>query len=69
MSGGKTMSRKMVDCREMPSDTKCTLTIAGEEDEVLRAAVLHAADVHGHKDTPEFRQELRRSMKDDRPVR
>jgi predicted small metal-binding protein len=63
------MSRKMVDCREMPSDSKCTLTIAGEEDEVLRAAVLHATDVHGHKDTPEFRQELRRSMKDDRPVR
>jgi predicted small metal-binding protein len=63
------MSRKMVDCREMPSETKCTLTISGEEDEVLRAATMHAVDVHGHKDTPEFRQELRRAMKDERPAR
>jgi predicted small metal-binding protein len=63
------MSRKMMDCREFPSDTKCTLTIAGEEEEVLRAATLHALDVHGHKDTPEFRQELRRLMKDERPSR
>jgi len=62
------MSR-MMDCREFPSDTKCTLTIAGEEEEVLRAATLHALDVHGHKDTPEFRQELRRLMKDERPSR
>jgi hypothetical protein len=63
------MSRKMMDCREFPSDSKCTLTIAGEEEEVLRAATLHAVDVHGHKDTPEFRQELRRLMKDERPSR
>jgi predicted small metal-binding protein len=63
------MSRKVMDCREMPSDSKCTLTIAGEEDEVLRAATLHAVDVHGHKDTPEFRSELRRAMKDERAGR
>jgi predicted small metal-binding protein len=63
------MSRKVMDCREMPSDSKCTLTIAGEEDEVLRAATLHAVDVHGHKDTPEFRSELRRVMKDERAGR
>jgi len=61
------MTRKFIDCREMPSQTKCTLTIAGEEDEVVRAVVLHAVDVHGHKDTPEFRNELRRSLKDGRP--
>jgi hypothetical protein len=35
------MSRKFIDCRDYPSDSKCTLTIAGEEDEVLRAAALH----------------------------
>ena len=61
------MSRKSIDCREMPSQTKCTLSIAGEEDEVLRAATLHAVDVHGHKDTPEFRKELRQALKDVRP--
>lgn len=57
------MSRKMVDCRDFPSEAKCTLTIAGEEDEVVRAAVLHAVDVHGHRDTAEFRTEIRNSLK------
>ena len=60
------MPRKFVDCSEMPSDSKCTLKIAGEEEEVVRAAALHAADVHGHRDTPEFREQLRRALKDER---
>jgi hypothetical protein len=60
------MSRKIADCRDFPSDSKCTLTIAGEEEEVVRAAAAHAADVHGHKDTPELRAELRKMLKDDR---
>jgi len=57
------MARKMADCRDFPSETKCTLTIAGEEAEVIRAATLHAVDVHGHRDTPEFREQIRRSLK------
>ena len=36
------MARKMIDCRSMPSEIGCTLTIAGEEDEVLDAAMAHA---------------------------
>jgi hypothetical protein len=60
------MGRKMIDCREMPSEKKCTLTISGEEEEVVRAAVLHGADIHGHKDTPEFRNEIRKMLKDER---
>ena len=60
------MGRKMIDCREMPSEKKCTLTISGEEDEVVRAAVLHGVDVHGHRDTPEFRSEIRKALKDER---
>jgi hypothetical protein len=28
------MTRRVADCREMPSERGCTLTIAGEEDEV-----------------------------------
>lgn len=59
------MARKMMDCREMPSESGCTLTIVGEENEVVRAAVLHAVDVHGHRDTSEFREEIRRSLKDE----
>jgi predicted small metal-binding protein len=57
------MSRKMLDCRDFPSVANCTLTISGEEEEVLRAAVMHAVDVHGHRDTPEFRNELKTSLK------
>jgi hypothetical protein len=51
--------RKMADCRTMPSETNCTLTIAGEEDEVLLAATQHAVAVHGHEDSPQLREEIR----------
>ncbi len=60
------MARKMVDCREFPSDSKCTVTITGEEEEVVRLAALHAADVHGHKDTPELRSMLRDALREAR---
>ena len=61
--------RKIADCREFPSDSKCSITIAGEEEEVVRVAAMHAADVHGHKDTPELRNELRKMLKDERTMR
>ena len=53
------MARVMADCRRWPSDTNCSLTIVGEEDEVIRAAAEHAASVHGHEDTPELREQVR----------
>ena len=59
------MSRKIADCRDFPSDSNCTLTISGEEDEVVRAAVQHAVDVHGHEDTAEVRNWLRENLKDE----
>jgi predicted small metal-binding protein len=59
------MARKIIDCRDMPSDSGCTLTIAGEEDEVVRAAAMHAADIHGHADTPELQDQLRTMLKDE----
>lgn len=59
------MSRKVADCRQFPSDSKCSLTIAGEEEEVVRAATLHACDVHGHTDTPEFRKQVREMLADE----
>jgi predicted small metal-binding protein len=58
------MTRKIADCREMPSESGCTLTIAGEEEEVVRAATEHAVSVHGHQDTPEFREQIRAALKD-----
>lgn len=59
------MNRKVADCRDFPSENNCTLTIAGSEDEVMRAAVMHAIDAHGHADTPELRQQVRGMLKDE----
>lgn len=53
------MERKMADCRRFESETDCSLTIIGEEEEVLAAAAQHGATVHGHEDTPEMREKLR----------
>ncbi|HEV2612621.1 MAG TPA: DUF1059 domain-containing protein [Noviherbaspirillum sp.] len=58
------MDRKFIDCREIPSDTHCTIAIAADtEEELLDAAVQHAVSVHQHKDTPELRDLLRQSFK------
>jgi predicted small metal-binding protein len=62
------MARKMIDCRTMPSDLNCSLTIAGEPEEVLDAATLHAADKHGHANTPELREQLRSALTDAEPA-
>ena len=56
------MARKMADCRRWPSESSCSLTIIGEEEEVIRAAAEHAASVHGHEDTPEGREEIRQFL-------
>ena len=56
------MARVMADCRRFASDMNCSLVIIGEEDEVVVAAAEHAASVHGHEDTAEFREQLRGSL-------
>lgn len=59
------MTRKYVDCREMPSDMNCTIGIAADsEDELLDAAVQHAVAVHGHDDTPELRSMIGQTVKE-----
>jgi predicted small metal-binding protein len=62
------MTRKMLDCRSVPSENNCTLTIAGTEDEVLDAAVAHAVSAHGHEDSPELREMLRGGLTDAEPA-
>jgi predicted small metal-binding protein len=62
------MARKMIDCRQVPSDVNCTLTIAGQEEEVLDAATAHAVAKHGHEDTPELREMLRGGLTDAEPA-
>jgi predicted small metal-binding protein len=62
------MARKVADCRDFPSEGGCTLTIAGEEEEVVAAAAQHAASVHGHQDGEELRTFLRENLKDEVPT-
>ena len=57
--------RKVIDCRDFPSETNCTLTISGREFEVLQAAAEHAVSTHGHADGTELREHLRGMMKDE----
>jgi predicted small metal-binding protein len=62
------MARVHVDCREYPSEMNCTLAlVADSEKELLEAAVQHAVTVHKHTDTPEFRNELRKIIKQGNP--
>ncbi|AWM89064.1 DUF1059 domain-containing protein [Microvirga sp. 17 mud 1-3] len=62
------MGRKFVDCREMPSEVKCSLAlVADTENELLEAAVMHAVNVHHHQDTPELRSQIRSAMHDGSP--
>lgn len=58
------MARKVIDCREFPSEINCTVAIAADtEEELVDLAVLHAVDVHDEVDTPELRDEIRKGIK------
>jgi Protein of unknown function (DUF1059) len=62
------VGRKIADCRDFPSESGCTLTLSGEEDEVITAATQHAVALHGHQDTDEVRSWLRQHLKDEVPI-
>jgi hypothetical protein len=58
------MARLYIDCREYPSQNNCTIAISADtKKELIDAAVQHAVAVHGHKDTPEFREQIGSSIK------
>jgi predicted small metal-binding protein len=62
------MGRKYVDCRQFPSEKNCSVAISADsEKELMEVAVQHAVAVHGHKDTPEFRGQLKQAFKDGMP--
>lgn len=64
------MARKYIDCREYPSDIKCTVAIAADtEEELLEIAAQHAVAVHGHKDSPQLRETLKSLFKEGTPAR
>lgn len=56
------MPRKYIDLRYF--ERSCTLAISGTEEEVLDVALRHASTMHGHLDTPEFREKIRSMLRD-----
>ena len=57
--------RKIIDCRNFPSEKNCTIAISGTEEEVLDLGVLHAVTVHGHQQTAELREQIRSILQDE----
>ena len=60
--------RKYIDCREFPSESKCTIAISSDsEQELIEAAVQHAVAVHKHSDTPDLRAQIRTAVREGAP--
>jgi len=59
-------NRKVADCRKFPNEKNCDLYMSGSEEHVLDAAVEHAVGSHGHQDTLEFREEVRKMLEDEK---
>ena len=65
------MTRKMIDCRDYPSEIHCSVAMSADtDDELIEAAAQHAVAVHGHQDGPDLRAQLRQMIHDsDAPER
>lgn len=62
------MTRRYIDCRNFPSEMNCSVAISADsEKELMEAAVQHAVAVHGHKDSPELREQVKKSMQEGNP--
>jgi hypothetical protein len=59
------MARKVADCRRYPSESNCTLTLIGDEEELVEAAAQHAVAIHKHEDTPQLREDIRGMLEDE----
>ncbi len=60
-----TTQRKVIDCRWFPTENPCDIAISGNEEEVLNIAVQHAVQSHGHRNTPELREQLRSMLREE----
>lgn len=62
------MVRKYIDCRDFPSEKNCSVAISADtEKELMEVAMQHVVAVHGHKDTPELRDQVKHSIKEGSP--
>lgn len=58
------MTRLYIDCREFPSEMKCSVSMAADTpQELLEVAVQHAVTVHGHQDSSELRDQIGKMFK------
>ena len=59
------MKRYFIDCRDYPSDVKCTVALSADtKEELLEAVVQHGTKFHGYEDTPEFREQIVKGFKE-----
>jgi predicted small metal-binding protein len=63
------MARKYIDCRDYPQgDIKCSVAISADStEELVEAVVQHGTTVHGYPDNQEFRDQIRRDIKQGHP--
>ena len=57
------MARKIIECRDFPGP--CSLSVSGEEHDVVIAQASHLAAVHDMPDTAEVRAYVRSMLKDE----
>ncbi|MDO8523210.1 MAG: DUF1059 domain-containing protein [bacterium] len=58
--------RMVADCRKLPSEKNCDVYMSGTPDHLLDAAVEHAVGSHGHKDTPELREQIKGMLEEEK---
>jgi predicted small metal-binding protein len=64
-----TMNRYFIDCRDHPSDVKCSVALSADtKEELLEAVVHHGKTVHGYEDTPEFREMIVKGIREGAPA-
>lgn len=56
--------RKVADCRKFPGST-CSVTISGEENEVIPLATYHAVNQHGYQNTADLQSKIRQTLSDE----
>ncbi len=62
------MKRYFIDCRDYPSDLKCTVALSADtKEELLEAVVQHGTKVHGYEDTTKFREKIVKEFKEGTP--
>ncbi len=63
-----TGQRITADCRKFPSEKNCQFTISAdksEEGELLDVATYHAVTHHGHTDSQELREEVKKTISEE----